>query len=69
MVEIKINDIILDSGKFYKVLDVHKKSETMDLKCYNEPLIYKSVPISNLNQEGIQILDKIPENLRFMNCK
>lgn len=69
MVDIQVNDVIVAEDRFYKVLLVHEQSNTMDLKCFNEPLIYKCVPISNLNQAGIQILKEVPQNVKFLFAK
>lgn len=69
MVDIQVNDVIIDSGRVYKVVDVHEQSATMDLKCFNQPLTYRGVPIANLNQEGITILKELPENVKFLSPK
>lgn len=69
MVDIQVNDVIIDSGRVYKVIDVHEQSKTMDLKCYNEPYTYKAVPIANLNQEGVEILKELPANVKFLSPK
>ena len=69
MVDIQVNDVILDEGRFYKVLDVHEQSRTMDLKCFNEPLIYRGVPIANAALEGVQVLKEVPGNVKFLSHK
>lgn len=69
MVDIQVNDVILDDGRLYKVVDVHEQSKTMDLKCYNEPLIYRGVPIANASLDGVQVLKEVPSNVKFLSHK
>lgn len=66
MVDIKVNDVIVDSGRLYVVLDVDVDSQTMDVKCYNEPLVYRAVPIANLDEPGVEVLSTVPENIKFL---
>ena len=69
MVDIKVNDVIVDSGRMYIVINVDQDSRTMDVKCYNEPAVYRAVPIDNLDQEGVQVLNSVPENVKFLSSR
>lgn len=59
-------DIILEGGSFYRVIFIDESKSTIDLKCYNRPLVYKCVPFSNLYDSEIQILKEIPKNVTFL---
>ena len=66
MVDIQVNDVIVDSGIMYVVTQVDLDSRTMDLKGYNQPIVYQAVPIDNLDQDGVEILKSVPENVTFL---
>lgn len=61
-----IGDIILETGIFYRIEDINLTKNTIDLRCYNKPLFYRAVPISNLYESEIEILKKLPENITFL---
>lgn len=64
---VELNDIILESGVFYKVTYVDQDSQTMDLKCFNQSMVIRAVPISNLRKiPDAVIMKQIPENVIFL---
>ena len=66
MVDIQVNDVIVDSGIMYVVTYVDENSKTIDIKCCNQPCIYRAVPIDNLDQDDVKILKSVPENIKFL---
>lgn len=59
-------DILLEGGTFYQVMTIASDKKTMDLKCYNSPLIFRCVPISNLYEVEFKLFKEIPENITFL---
>lgn len=64
---VELNDIILESGIFYKVIFIDEVSQTMDLKCFNQSMIIRAIPVSNLNEvRDAVIMKQLPDNLSFL---
>ena len=66
MVNLIEGDILFEDGVFYQVMSVDYNSNTMDLKCYNQPLLYRSVPLRNLEGSSVEILKELPKNITFL---
>jgi hypothetical protein len=64
---VELNDIILESGVFYRVIHIDESSQTMDLKCFNQSMIIRCIPISNLKEiPDAVIMKEVPENIKFL---
>ena len=64
MGKIQENDIIFDGKAFYKVLYICYITNTIDLKCYNQPTTIRAFPIEDL--KNIEIIKEIPKNITFL---